>query len=162
LGVRCWKNIPILPGALGIAISEAIEDTVTSKDTRYALGSVLNHVMMHQTIIGLEALKQFEIVGTYPDIVIGCAGGGSNFAGISFPFIRDKIYGKNVRIVAVEPSACPTLTKGTFLYDFGDTAATTPLLPMHTLGTQLYSETFPCRWFALSWDGSSCQPTRSG
>lgn len=133
-GRKMLAEHPDTPGSLGIAISEAIEDTLNSKDTRYSLGSVLNHVMLHQTIIGLETLKQFEVVGDYPDIVIGCAGGGSNFSGLSFPFVRDKIYGKDVRIIAVEPAACPTLTKGSFLYDFGDTAATTPLLPMHTLG----------------------------
>ncbi len=133
-GRKILAENPDTPGSLGIAISEAIEDTLTSKDTRYSLGSVLNHVMLHQTIIGLEALKQFELVGDYPDIVIGCVGGGSNFSGLSFPFVRDKIYGKELRIIAVEPAACPTLTKGSFLYDFGDTAETTPLLPMHTLG----------------------------
>lgn len=134
-GRKMLAEYPDTPGSLGIAISEAIEDTVTNNtNTRYALGSVLNHVLLHQTIIGLEALKQFEIAGDYPDVVIGCVGGGSNFAGISFPFVRDKIYGKDLRIVAVEPAACPTMTKGTFLYDFGDTAATTPLLPMYTLG----------------------------
>lgn len=125
---------PDCPGSLGIAISEAIEDAVTSKDSRYSLGSVLNHVMLHQTIIGLEAQKQFKSIGDYPDVVIGCVGGGSNFAGLSFPFIRDKIYGKDLCVVAVEPTACPTLTRGPFSYDFGDMAATTPLLPMHTLG----------------------------
>lgn len=124
------------PGSLGIAISEAIEDAVTSKDTKYSLGSVLNHVLLHQTIIGLEAQQQLKIAGDYPDVVIGCAGGGSNFAGLSFPFIRDKIYGKNVRIVAVEPTSCPTLTKGPYVYDFGDTARMTPLLPMYSIGHQ--------------------------
>jgi tryptophan synthase beta chain len=122
------------PGSLGIAISEAIEDAVTSQNTKYSLGSVLNHVLMHQTIIGLEAEKQLKMVGDYPDIVIGCAGGGSNFAGLSFPFIRDKIHGKNVRIVASEPTSCPTLTKGPYVYDFGDTAQMTPLLPMYSIG----------------------------
>jgi tryptophan synthase beta chain len=141
-GRKMLAEYPDTPGSLGIAISEAIEDTVTSKDTRYALGSVLNHVMLHQTIIGLEAQKQFEYLGAYPDIVIGCVGGGSNFAGVSFPYVRDKIYGKNVRIIGVEPAACPTLTKGTFLYDFGDTGATTPLLPMHTLGHKFIPKPF--------------------
>jgi tryptophan synthase beta chain len=122
------------PGSLGIAISEAIEDAVTSKNTRYSLGSVLNHVLLHQTIIGLETQKQLATVNEYPDIVIGCAGGGSNFAGISLPFVRDKIHGKDVRIIAAEPASCPTLTKGPYGYDFGDTAETTPLLPMHSLG----------------------------
>lgn len=124
------------PGSLGIAISEAIEDAVTSPNTKYSLGSVLNHVLMHQTIIGLETEKQLKIAGDYPDVVIGCAGGGSNFAGISFPFIRDKIYGKNIRVIAVEPTSCPTMTKGPYVYDFGDTAQTTPLLPMNSIGHQ--------------------------
>ena len=125
---------PDHPGSLGIAISEAIEDAVTSKDTKYSLGSVLNHVMMHQTIIGLEAEKQLASIGEYPNIVIGCAGGGSNFAGVSFPFVRDKIHGKDVKIIASEPTSCPTLTKGPYVYDFGDTAETTPLLPMYSIG----------------------------
>ena len=125
---------PHCTGSLGIAISEAIEDAVTSKDTRYSLGSVLNHVMLHQTITGLEAQKQFKKIKEYPDIVIGCVGGGSNFAGISFPFIQDKINGKDVRIIAVEPAACPTLTRAPFVYDTGDTAMLTPLLAMHSLG----------------------------
>ncbi len=127
------KN-PDSPGSLGMAISEAVEIAAQNEDTKYALGSVLNHVMLHQTIIGLEAKKQMEIAGDYPDIVIGCAGGGSNFAGLSFPFIQDKINGKEVEIIASEPTSCPTLTRGPFAYDFGDTMATTPLFPMHTLG----------------------------
>ncbi|HQP51144.1 MAG TPA: pyridoxal-phosphate dependent enzyme, partial [Syntrophorhabdaceae bacterium] len=106
----------------------------TSKDTKYSLGSVLNHVMLHQTVIGLEAEKQLASVNEYPDVVIGCAGGGSNFAGLSFPFIRDKIYGKNIKIIASEPTSCPTLTKGPYIYDFADTAKMTPLLPMHSIG----------------------------
>lgn len=125
---------PEHPGSLGIAISEAIEDAVTSKDTKYSLGSVLNHVLMHQTIIGLEAQKQLKSIGEYPDVIIGCAGGGSNFAGISFPFMRDKIHGKDVKIIASEPTSCPTLTKGPYVYDFADTAQKTPLLPMHSIG----------------------------
>jgi tryptophan synthase beta chain len=125
---------PETPGSLAIAISEALEDAVTSKNTRYALGSVLNHVLMHQTIIGLETKKQFEKLGIYPDIVIGCAGGGSNFAGISFPFLADKISGKNVRVIATEPAACPTMTRGPYVYDSGDVAMMTPLLAMHSLG----------------------------
>ena len=127
---------PDTPGSLGIAISEAIEAAVsdTSGKTRYALGSVLNHVMLHQTIIGLEAQKQLEKVNEYPDIVIGCAGGGSNFAGLAFPFVRDKINGKDIAIYPVEPSACPTMTRAPFVYDHGDTAGTTPLMPMHSLG----------------------------
>jgi tryptophan synthase beta chain len=128
---------PNTPGSLGIAISEAIEAAVTDPtgQTRYSLGSVLNHVMLHQTIIGLEAKKQLVKFGEkQPDIVIACAGGGSNFAGISFPFIYDKIHGAKIKIIPVEPSSCPTLTRGPFLYDHGDTAKMTPLLPMHTLG----------------------------
>ncbi len=124
------------PGSLGIAISEAVEDAVSRKDTHYCLGSVLNHVLLHQTIIGQEAQKQMEIAGDYPDIIIGCHGGGSNFAGISFPFLRDKLNGKkpNLRAIAVEPASCASLTKGKFEYDFGDTAGLTPLLAMYTLG----------------------------
>jgi len=112
IGRKILAEMPDTPGSLAIAISEAIEQAVEREDTRYALGSVLNHVMMHQSIIGLEAKKQLEKVGRYPDVVIGCAGGGSNFAGISFPFICDKIHGKEVRIIATEPEACPTLTRG--------------------------------------------------
>jgi len=134
-GRQVLEETPDTPGSLGIAISEAIEDAVTSKEnTRYSLGSVLNHVMLHQTIIGQEALKQMKMFGDYPDVVIGCVGGGSNFAGLVFPFVRDKIHGKDVQVLGIEPTACPTMTRAPFLYDFGDTAATTPLLPMHTLG----------------------------
>lgn len=133
-GKKILETDPESPGSLGIAISEAVEDAATHSDTNYALGSVLNHVLLHQTIIGLEAKKQMEIAGDYPDVVIACSGGGSNFAGISFPFIYDKVHGKNVRAVAVEPTSCPTLTKGEFRYDFGDTAGLTPLLMMYTLG----------------------------
>ena len=127
---------PDTPGSLGIAISEAIEAAVSdpSGKTRYSLGSVLNHVMLHQTIIGLEARKQLAMVNEYPDIIIGCAGGGSNFAGLSFPFVQDKINGKQIEIYPVEPAACPTLTRAPFSYDHGDTARYTPLLPMHSLG----------------------------
>jgi len=134
-GRRILETDPESPGSLGIAISEAVEDAVQREDTRYSLGSVLNHVMMHQTVIGLEALEQFEKAGDYPDVVIGCVGGGSNFAGFSLPFVRDKIIdGTETKIVAVEPMACPSLTKGLYRYDFGDTACTTPLLKMYTLG----------------------------
>ncbi len=125
----------IVPGSLGIAISEAIEDTVKHPGTKYSLGSVLNHVCMHQTVIGQEAIKQMVQAGEEPDVVIGCVGGGSNFAGIAFPFVRGKIVDKKkTRIIAVEPSVCATLTKGELRYDFGDTAMTTPLLWMYTLG----------------------------
>ena len=133
-GQAILAEMPDTPGSLGIAISEAIEAAVTSENTRYSLGSVLNHVLMHQTVIGLEAKKQMEKIGEYPDIVIGCAGGGSNFAGLSFPFVSDKIAGKDLRIVATEPAACPTMTRAPYAYDTGDTAMMTPLLPMHSLG----------------------------
>ena len=133
-GRSILEEMPDTPGSLGIAISEAIEDAVTSKNTRYSLGSVLNHVLMHQTIIGLEAKKQLAKINEYPDVVIGCAGGGSNFAGISFPFLTDKINGKEIRVVATEPTACPTLTRAPFVYDSGDVAMMTPLLAMHSLG----------------------------
>ncbi|MER3397599.1 MAG: TrpB-like pyridoxal phosphate-dependent enzyme [Chloroflexota bacterium] len=125
---------PDSPGSLGIAISEAVEDAASREDTKYSLGSVLNHVLLHQTIIGLEAKKQLELAGDYPDVVIGCVGGGSNFAGLAFPFVADKLRGKKLRVIAVEPEACPSLTRGIYTYDFGDTAGTTPLLKMHTLG----------------------------
>ena len=133
-GRKMLERDPDTPGSLGMAISEAVEDAVGREDTKYALGSVLNHVMTHQPIIGLEAQKRLEKVGDYPDIVIACAGGGSNFAGLSFPFARDKIHGKEMRIIAVEPTSCPTMTRGPFAYDFGDTVQMTPLHPMHTLG----------------------------
>jgi tryptophan synthase beta chain len=127
---------PDSPGSLGIAISEAIEAAISDEtgNTRYSLGSVLNHVLLHQTIIGLEAKKQLEMIGEYPDIIIACAGGGSNFAGLSFPFVYDKLNGKEVEIYPVEPSACPTMTKAPFVYDHGDTSRYTPLLPMYSLG----------------------------
>jgi tryptophan synthase beta chain len=135
-GRKILKDDPECTGSLGIAISEAIEDTVTSKNTKYALGSVMNHVVLHQTIIGLEAKEQLKNAGEYPDVVIGCVGGGSNFGGIAFPFLEDKISGRsNVRALAVEPTSCPSLTKGEFRYDFGDTAQMTPLFKMYTLGS---------------------------
>jgi tryptophan synthase beta chain len=122
-------------GSLGIAISEAVEVAATHEDVKYSLGSVLNHVLLHQTVIGQEAMAQMEMAGEAPDVVIGCAGGGSNFAGIAFPFLRDRLRGTaTTRFVAVEPASCPSLTKGEYRYDFGDTAGTTPLLKMHTLG----------------------------
>jgi tryptophan synthase beta chain len=135
-GREVLERDPDTPGSLGIAISEAIEAAVADETgkTRYSLGSVLNHVMLHQTIIGLEAKKQFDKIGEYPDVVIGCAGGGSNFAGLAFPFVLDKINGKQIDILPVEPAACPTLTKAPFVYDHGDTARYTPLMPMHSLG----------------------------
>jgi len=125
---------PDSPGSLGIAISEAVEDAATHNDTNYSLGSVLNHVMLHQTVIGQEAKLQMAQAGEEPEVVIGCFGGGSNFAGLALPYVLDRLAGKGPRIVAVEPSACPSLTKGTFAYDFGDTAKLTPLIKMYTLG----------------------------
>ncbi len=135
---------PDSSGSLGIAISEALEAAVTSGGRyKYALGSVLNHVMLHQTVIGQEAIKQMEIAGEYPDVIIGCAGGGSNFSGIALPFVHDKlIKGKNIRIIAVEPSACPSLTRGRYAYDFGDTAGMAPLVKMYTLGSQFVPPPF--------------------
>jgi tryptophan synthase beta chain len=127
---------PDSTGSLGIAISEAVEVAATDPDTKYSLGSVLNHVLMHQTIIGLEAIEQMEMAGDYPDVIVGCTGGGSNFSGLTFPFIGRKLRGEaDVRIVAVEPAACPSLTKGRYAYDFGDTGHLTPLVKMHTLGS---------------------------
>src|SRR5574340_456073 len=125
---------PQSQGSLGIAISEAVEDAATHEDTRYALGSVLNHVCMHQTVIGLEAKEQLRLAGDYPDVVIGCHGGGSNFAGIAFPFVADKAAGREVRVLAMEPTSCPTLTKGVYAFDYGDTARMAPVAKMYTLG----------------------------
>jgi tryptophan synthase beta chain len=121
-------------GSLGLAISEAVEDAATHSDTNYALGSVLNHVCMHQSVIGLEAIEQFKLVNDYPDVVIACCGGGSNFAGVAFPFLADKAAGKQVRCLAVEPASCPTLTKGVYDFDYGDTAKLGPIAKMYTLG----------------------------
>ena len=133
-GRNVLAEYPDSPGSLGIAISEAIEEAVTTPGSRYGLGSVLNHVLLYQTIIGLEAQKQMQKIGIYPDVVMGCCGGGSNFAGIALPYVCDKIHGKDVKIVGAEPTSCPSMTKGPFAYDFGDLAKTTPLLPMYTLG----------------------------
>ena len=127
---------PDHPGSLGIAISEAVEIAAQRDDTKYALGSVLNHVLLHQTVVGQEAMQQLEMADDYPDVVVGCTGGGSNFAGIAFPFLGAQLRGgRKVRIVAVEPAACPSLTRGPYAYDFGDTAHLTPLTKMHTLGS---------------------------
>ena len=127
---------PDHPGSLGIAISEAVEVAAQRDDTKYALGSVLNHVLLHQTVIGQEAIAQLEMANDYPDVIVGCTGGGSNFAGIAFPFIGAQLRGgRKMRIVAVEPAACPSLTRGRYAYDFGDTAHLTPLTKMHTLGS---------------------------
>ncbi len=134
-GRRVLEQDPESPGSLGIAISEAVEDAASRDDTKYSLGSVLNHVLLHQTVMGLEALRQMEMAGDYPDVVIGCVGGGSNYGGLCLPFVGERLRaGRKTRFVAVEPEACPSLTRGQYTYDFGDTAETTPLLKMHTLG----------------------------
>jgi len=133
-GRNILAHDPDCPGSLGIAISEAVEDAASHADTNYALGSVLNHVCLHQTVIGLEAKEQMKIAGDYPDVVIACCGGGSNFAGIAFPFLADRADGKEVRCLAVEPASCPTLTRGTYAFDFGDTAQMAPISKMYTLG----------------------------
>lgn len=133
-GRRILAEFPDTPGSLGIAISEALEDAFSREDSKYALGSVLNHVCMHQSIIGLEAKKQMEIAGCYPDVVVGCCGGGSNFAGIAAAYVPDYLEGKKIKFVGVEPASCPSLTMGKLAYDFGDVAQTTPLLYMYTLG----------------------------
>jgi tryptophan synthase beta chain len=133
-GRQILSEDPECPGSLGIAISEAVEDAASRSDTNYSLGSVLNHVLLHQTVIGQEAIEQMKMAGAYPDVVIGCCGGGSNFAGLAFPFVPEKAAGKNVRLLGVEPTACPTMTKGVYAYDFGDKSGMTPLLKMDTLG----------------------------
>lgn len=158
IGRKILSEQPDTPGSLGIAISEAIEEAVQRDDTRYTLGSVLNHVMLHQTVIGLEAKKQFDKIGVYPDVVIGCAGGGSNFAGISFPFIYDKINGKEVRVVATEPEACPTLTRGPLCLRFGRRGQNDPA-PRHAQsGTWLYSPGDSRRRTSLPRHGSAGKP----
>ncbi len=137
-GKEMLEKDPDSPGSLGMAISEAVEVAASDPDTKYSLGSVLNHVLLHQTIIGEETIKQLEKIDEFPDIIIGCVGGGSNFGGFSFPFVREileeKPRAKKLRVIAVEPAACPTMTRGVFTYDYGDTAGLTPLLPMYTLG----------------------------
>lgn len=133
-GRSILEKDPKCSGSLGIAISEGVEDAVTHDDTKYSLGSVLNHVLLHQTVVGLELKKQLKLAGEKPDILIGCVGGGSNFAGFCFPFVKDKLQGKKIQIIACEPEACPTLTRGPYRYDFGDTACTAPVVKMFTLG----------------------------
>jgi tryptophan synthase beta chain len=142
-GIQMLEKDPSHPGSLGIAISEALEMVAKNKNAKYSLGSVLNHVLLHQTVIGLEAKKQMEKAGEYPDVIIGCCGGGSNFAGITFPFLADKLSGKNnkIRFIGVEPESCPSMTKGEYRYDFGDTAQKTPLLKMETLGCDFIPKT---------------------
>jgi tryptophan synthase beta chain len=135
-GRAILEKTPDTTGSLGIAISEAVEVAATNDDTKYALGSVLNHVLMHQTVVGLEALEQMRMAGNYPDILVGCTGGGSNFSGLAFPFLGEQLRGgPKVRVIAVEPAACPSLTRGSYAYDFGDTGHLTPLVKMHTLGS---------------------------
>lgn len=134
VGRAALAEDPESPGSLGLAISEAVEDAATREDTKYSLGSVLNHVLMHQTVIGQEALKQMHKADAYPDVVIGCIGGGSNFAGLAFPFVQEKLAGRPTRIVAVEPESCPTVTRGVYTYDYGDTAKMAPIVKMYTLG----------------------------
>jgi len=133
-GRSILEKDPDTSGSLGIAISEAVEDAATHDDTKYSLGSVLNHVLLHQTIVGLEIKEQLKLAGDEANMIIGCVGGGSNFAGAAFPFVKDKLDGKDIDIIACEPTACPTLTRGVYRYDFGDTAQLTPLLKMYTLG----------------------------
>eukprot|EP00929_Paragymnodinium_shiwhaense_P007083 TRINITY_DN11103_c0_g1_i3.p2 TRINITY_DN11103_c0_g1~~TRINITY_DN11103_c0_g1_i3.p2 ORF type:complete len:286 (-),score=63.99 TRINITY_DN11103_c0_g1_i3:373-1230(-) len=136
-GEKILADDPDCPGSLGIAISEAVECAATVEENKYALGSVLNHVLMHQTVTGQEAIKQMELAGEYPDVLVGCTGGGSNFAGLCFPFLGQKFRGeakKQFKVVASEPASCPSLTKGKYAYDFGDTACMTPLMKTHTLG----------------------------
>ena len=164
-GKKMLKKDPKCPGSLGIAISEAIEDAATHEDTKYALGSVLNHVLLHQTVVGLECKKQFKIAGDYPDVMFGCVGGGSNFAGACFPFVGDKLTGKkpDLRVVSCEPKACPTLTKAPYAYDFGDTAKQTPLLKMYTLGHEFIPP--PIHAGGLRYHGDAplmCKLTKEG
>ena len=135
---QCGRAIlekdPDCPGSLGIAISEAVEAAVTQEGVRYTLGSVLNHVLLHQTVIGLEAEKQMQLAEDYPDIILGCVGGGSNFAGLAFPFLRHKLEGREIRFIACEPHSCPSMSRGQYRYDYGDTGKLTPLVKMFTLG----------------------------
>jgi len=149
------------PGSLGIAISEAVEVAATHDDTKYALGSVLNHVLLHQTVVGQEAMAQMEMAGDYPDVLIACTGGGSNFAGLVFPFLGAQLRGgRKVRVIAVEPSACPSLTRGRYAYDFGDTSHLTPLVKMHTLGSTFTPPPFHAgglRYHGMSPLVSHCQ-----
>jgi tryptophan synthase beta chain len=154
-GRKVLKEDPYSNGSLGIAISEAVEDTIKHDNTKYALGSVLNHVMLHQTIIGQEAMKQMKKAGYYPDIIIGCHGGGSNFSGLAFPFLKDKLRGrkKKLRAIAVEPKSCPTLTRGRYRYDHGDSIGITPLVKMYTLGKNFMPS--PIHAGGLRYHGSS-------
>ena len=158
-GRKILTDHPNYQGSLGTAISEAVELAMQTPNCKYTLGSVLNHVMLHQTVIGLEAEKQMEMAGEYPDVVIGCFGGGSNFSGITFPFLRHKLTeGKDVRVIAAEPASCPKLTRGQFQYDFGDEAGYTPLIPMFTLGHNFAPGKYPRRWSTLPRRRFYCQP----
>ena len=158
-GRAVLEEHPDSTGSLGIAISEAVEVAAQNEDTKYSLGSVLNHVLLHQTVVGQEALEQMHMAGNYPDILVGCTGGGSNFAGMVNPFLGRQLRGgPKVRIVAVEPAACPSLTRGKYAYDFGDTGHLTPLVKMHTLGIDLRAAGISRGRTALSRDGSPCQP----
>ena len=140
-GRAVLASTPDSPGSLGMAISEAVEDAATRDDTKYSLGSVLNHVLLHQTVVGLEALEQMEMAGEEPDVIIACAGGGSNFAGLTFPFVGRKLRGEaDYRVIAAEPEAAPSLTRGVYAYDFGDTGHMAPIVKMHTLGSEFIPE----------------------
>ncbi len=157
-GRRILATNPEHPGSLGVAISEAVEHTVTHPGTKYALGSVLNHVLLHQTIIGQEAERQLAALGAFPDAVVACHGGGSNFGGLAFPFVKHKVGGKKLRILAAEPEACPSLTKGEFRYDYGDTARLTPMVRMHTLGAEYVPD--PIHAGGLRYHGAAPQVSR--
>ena len=158
LGRKLLAERPDHPGSLGIAISEAVEDTVRTPGTKYALGSVLNHVLLHQTVIGQEALRQLEELGAFPDAVVACHGGGSNFGGLAFPFVRHRLDGRRLRIVAAEPASCPSLTRGEYRYDSGDTAGLTPLVKMHTLGAGFVPESIHAG--GLRYHGAAPQVSR--
>ncbi|HEY3448360.1 MAG TPA: TrpB-like pyridoxal phosphate-dependent enzyme [Myxococcales bacterium] len=157
-GRRILAANPKHPGSLGVAISEAVEHAVTHPGTKYALGSVLNHVLLHQTVIGQEALRQMEEEGAFPDAVVACHGGGSNFGGLAFPFVKHKLDGKKLRIVAAEPASCPSLTKGEYRYDFGDTAGLTPKVKMHTLGAEFVPD--PIHAGGLRYHGAAPQVSK--
>ena len=152
---------PASTGSLGIAISEAVEVAAQNDDTKYSLGSVLNHVLLHQTVIGREGIEQMEMAGDYPDIVVGCTGGGSNFSGLVFPFLGRKLRdSQDVRVIAAEPAACPSLTRGRYAYDFGDTGHLTPLVKMYTLGSQFVPPGHSCGRPPLPWDVALGQPSQ--
>ena len=159
VGQAMLEEYPDCPGSLGLAISEAVEVAAKSNGTiKYSLGSVLHHVLIHQSVIGEEALKQMDMADEYPDVVIGCVGGGSNFAGIAFPFLRENLRnGMKTRLLAVEPTAAPTLTRGLYAFDYGDTGKMAPIVKMHTLGSSFIPAPHSCRWFTVSWYGTNGQ-----